>query len=80
MKYHISFDDVLDHSEIVDTFDDIRDAAIAFKERVEEGPDGYINAVELIQEDDDEEFETLEYHEWMTEDEWNVANPTGYPE
>ena len=79
MKYHISFDDVLDHSEVVDTFDDIRDATIAFKERVEEGPDGYINAVELIQEDDDE-WETLEYHEWLTKESWCEAHPSGFPD
>jgi len=37
--------------------------------------------IEVINEDtEDEDWETLEYHEWFTQDSWREAHPSGYPD
>ena len=80
MQYIISFEDALDHGTTADTFETLEEAQVAFKKYVEDGPDGYVIGVELIVEDDDEEWETLEYHEWFTQESWREAHPSGYPD
>ena len=80
MQYIISFEDALDHGTTADTFETLEEAQVAFKKYVEDGPDGYDIGVELIQEDDDEDWETLEYHEWFTQESWREAHPSGYPD
>ena len=80
MKYIISFEDALDHGTTADTFETLEEAQVAFKKYVEDGPDGYDIGVELIVEDDDEDWETLEYHEWFTQESWREAHPSGYPD
>ena len=80
MKFHISFEDALDHGYTVETLDTLEEAKKAFQECIDEGPDGYEIGVELIQEDDDEEWESLEYHEWFTQESWREAHPSGFPD
>ena len=58
----------------------MRRPRFAFDEWVAKGPEGYDIAVEIIQEDDDEEWETLDYHEWFTMESWNEAHPSGFPD
>ena len=84
MTYKISFEDALDHGYTVETLETLEEAQKAFKECVETGPDGYEIGVELIQvnedEDGDEEWESLEYHEWFTQESWCEAHPSGLPD
>tara|TARA_R110002050_G_C8683992_1_gene493207 strand:+ start:418 stop:660 length:243 start_codon:yes stop_codon:yes gene_type:complete len=77
--YHISFEDALDHCNVVETFDTWEEAKVAFQECIDKGPEGYEIGVELIA-DSDEEWETLEYHEWFTKDSWLEAHPSGMPD
>ena len=77
MKYYIVVEDALDHGNIVDEYDDIRVANEAFQDMIKEGPEGYDIGVELVQEDYDEVWETIEYHEWYTQEEWEAAHPNG---
>jgi hypothetical protein len=79
MIYHISFEDALDHGYTVETLETLEEAQKAFKECVEKGPEGYEIGVELIQDDDDE-WESLEYHEWFTQESWCEAHPSGFPD
>ena len=82
MQYIISFEDALDHGTTVDRFETLEEAQVAFKKYVEDGPDGYDIGVELIKvdEDADEEWESLEFHEWFTQESWREAHPSGYPD
>ena len=80
MQFHISFEDALDHGTTADTFDTLEEAKKAFQECIDKGPEGYDIGVELIQEDDDEEWETLDYHEWFTQESWCAAHPSGFPD
>ena len=84
MKFIISFEDALDHGTTADTFDTLEEAKKCFDEWVKDGPDGYDIGVELIQvnedEDGDEEWESLEFHEWFTQESWREAHPSGYPD
>jgi hypothetical protein len=80
MKFHISFEDALDHGYTVETLDTLEEAKKAFQECIDKGPEGYELSVELIEENDDEEWDTLEYHEWFTLEEWCEAHPSGFPD
>ena len=84
MTYHISFEDALDHGTTADTFDTLEEAKEAFQKCIDDGPEGYDIGVELIEvlneDTDDEEWETLEYHEWFTQESWREAHPSGYPD
>ena len=80
MEFIISFEDALDHGTTADTFETYEKAKVCFDEWVAKGPEGYDIGVELIQVDDDEEWETLEYHEWFTQEEWCEAHPSGFPD
>ena len=77
MKYYIVIEDALDHGSIFEEYDDIRVANEVFQSMIKEGPDGYDIGVELVQEGYDEEWETIEYHEWFTVEEWEAAHPNG---
>ena len=79
MIYHISFDDALDHSTVVDSFEVLEEAKKAFQDYVNKGPDGYDIAVELVEENDDYELDSIEFHEWFTQEEWTAAHPSGFP-
>jgi hypothetical protein len=80
MTYIISFEDALDHATTADTFETLEEAQKAFKECIEKGPEGYDIGVELIEETEDEDWETLEYHEWFTQESWSEAHPSGFPD
>ena len=75
MQYHISFEDALDHGTVVDTFDTLEEARKCFDEWVAKGPEDYDIGVELIEENDDEEWEGIDYHEWYTQESWFEAHP-----
>ena len=79
MQYHISFEDALDHGTTVDTFETYEEAKVSFDKWVKVGPEDYDISVEIIQvnedEDGDEEWETLDYHEWFTKESWEEAHP-----
>ena len=83
MSFIISFEDALDHGTTVDNFDTLEEAQKAFQGYVKNGPEGYDIGVELIEvineNTEDEDWETLEYHEWFTQDSWNEAHPSGFP-
>ena len=79
MEFIISFEDALDHATTADTFETLEEAKVCFDEWVKKGPEGYDIGVELIQVDD-EEWETLEYHEWFTMESWREAHPSGFPD
>ena len=70
MSYIISFEDALDHGTTVDTFETLEEATKAFQGYIKAGPDGYDIGVELIEEDEDGDWESLEYHEWFTQESW----------
>ena len=76
MIYHISFDDALDHSTTVDSFETLDEAKKAFQDYINKGPDGYDIAVELVEENEDGDWESMEYHEWFTQEEWAAAHPS----
>jgi len=80
LKFHISFEDALDHGTTADTFETYEEAKVCFDEWVKIGPEGYDLSVEIIEENDDEEWETLDYHEWFTMESWREAHPSGYPD
>ena len=84
MSYIISFEDALDHATVADTFDTLEEAKKGFDEWVAKGPDGYDIGVELIEvtneDTEDEEWESLDYHEWFTLEAWNEAHPSGRPD
>ena len=75
MKYFVICEDALDHSSIIDEYDDIRVANEAFQNMIKEGPEYYDIGLELVQEGYDCEWETLEYHEWFTQEDWEKAHP-----
>ena len=84
MSYLISLEDALDHGTTLDTYDTLEEAQKAFQGYIKMGPDSYdlgLELIEVINEDtEDEEWETLEYHEWFTIDSWNEAHPSGFPD
>ena len=79
MTYIISFEDALDHGTTVDEFDTLEEAKKCFEEHVAKGPEGYDIGVELI-DATTEDWESLEYHEWFTQESWAEAHPSGYPD
>ena len=80
-KFNIYFEDALDHCTEVDSFDTYEEAKKAFNEYVKEGPDGYDIGIELAEVIGDyEDMITHDYHEWFTQEEWDAAHPSGYPD
>lgn len=80
-KFNIYLHDVLDHTNEIESFDTYEEAKKAFNEIVAEGPSGYDYAVELTEVIGDyDDMKDYDYHEWMTEEEWAEAHPSGFPD
>ena len=79
--YNIYVDDALGHHLEVDSFESLEEAKKAFEEYKNQGPEGYELSIELEEIIGDyEDFISIEYHEWLTEEEWMEKHPSGYPE
>ena len=74
MNYVISLEDALDHINQIGEFDNLEDAKAFYNQCLQDGPTGYDIALELASIDDDM-TETIEYHEWFTQEEWEAAHP-----
>ena len=80
MNYLICLEDALDHSTTLGEFDNLEEAQAFYKECQEDGPSGYDIGLELASIDEDEEWETLDYTEWFTQESWEAAHPSGFPD
>ena len=80
--FKIYYEDALDHcTDIGDEFDTYEEAKKAFDSYVKEGPEGYDIGIELAEIIGDyEDMITHDYHEWFTQEEWEAAHPSGYPD
>ena len=78
--FQIWVEDALDHGTVIDEFDTLEEAKQCYDKWVEKGPEGYDLSIELLEEiDDGYDFIYHEFHEWLTLEAWNEANPTGRP-
>ena len=80
--FKIYYEDALDHCTATgDDFATYEEAKVEWDACVKEGPSGYDVAVELCEVVGDyEDMITHEYHEWFTQEEWEAAHPSGYPD
>ena len=80
-SYQICIEDALEHSTQIDEFDTYEEAKKCYDECMKKGPEGYDISIEMEKIIGDyEDFETIEYHEWFTQEEWEAAHPSGYPD
>ena len=80
-KFNIYLEDALDHSQEIDSFETYEEAKKAFDSYIKDGPDGYDIGIELAEiVGDYEDMITHEYHEWFTQEQWEAAHPSGFPD
>ena len=71
--------DALDHHQELGTWETLEEAKEAFEGYKKEGPEGYDLAIELEEIIGDyEDFNSIDYHEWFTQEEWEAAHPSGF--
>ena len=80
MHYLIVIEDALDHSTTIGECDNLKDAMALYNECLEDGPSGYDLFIELAQITDEEDWITLEETSWFTQEEWEAAHPSGFPD
>ena len=82
--FNIYLHDALDHCIEIESFDTLEEAKESFAKYKEQGPEGYDLAIELeeleIIDDETEDFITHDYHEWFSQEEWEAAHPSGFPD
>ena len=84
LMFNIYLHDALDHTTEIESFETLEEAKESFEWYKKQGPEGYDLAIELeevdIIDDETEDFISIDYHEWFTQEEWEAAHPGGFPE
>lgn len=78
--FMVSIEDALDHSHN-EEFDTLEEAQAQYDEWLKAGPEGYELSVcleEII--GDYEDYREIAYHQWFTDEEWEAAHPSGFPD
>ena len=74
--FQVMIEDALDHSFIVGEYETLEEAKVSYDECVKKGPEGYDTSVELVEIINDyDDYNSIEFTEWFTLEEWHEAHP-----
>ena len=73
--YLVSIEDALDHRH-TEEFETLEEAQRCYQGYLEVGPEGYELSVEVEKVIGDyDDYISVAYHEWFTQEEWELAHP-----
>ena len=74
--FQVCIEDALDHRHTVDEFETLEEAKACYNECVNIGAEGYEISVELEEViGDHEDYVSIEFTEWFTQESWEEAHP-----
>ena len=74
--FQVIIEDALDHGFIVGEYETLEEAKVSYDECVKVGPEGYEISVELEEIIGDyDDYVSIEFTEWFTQEEWEEAHP-----
>ena len=84
LMFNIYLHDALDHTTEIESFETLEEAKESFEWYKKQGPSGYDIAIELeevdVIDEDSEDFISIDYHEWFSQEEWEAEHPSGHPD
>ena len=76
--FQVVIEDAYDHSNLVDEFETLEEARECYNKCLSDGPEELELSVELEEViDGGEDYKSVEYHEWFTQEEWEEAHEEG---